>query len=98
MLARAHRCPQIDFPSHLRDVLWATHTVKFGWAVAGIYGDDPIGPADVTAVARNHRGLDLIVVADPSARLRLFRYPASSVEVLCVCTLPVAVPLPRVAC
>lgn len=63
--------------SKMRDEVWATHSVIFGWPVRGIWPQDSDG-TDINAVARSIKYTEkegLIATADDWGKVKIFKYP-----------------------
>jgi microtubule-associated protein-like 6 len=69
---------QITSASSLRDVHWETWTCTLGWPVQGIWPPEADG-TDVNSVDRSP-DKNLLVTADDSGKVKLFRYPAPQTE------------------
>jgi len=66
----------LTFTASQRDTQWNTWTCVLGWPVIGIWAKSADG-TDVNAVDRS-RDSQLLVTADDSGHVRLFRYPCFS--------------------
>ena len=59
----------------MRNELWATQTVIYGWNVRGIWPEDADG-TDINAVGRsNTNERDLVATSDDFGQVKIFRYP-----------------------
>lgn len=67
----------------MRDVVWATNSVKFSWGVMGIWrkpdGSNEVDYSKINGVAVNPSG-SLIAVGNDYAKVHLFSYPAVNPE------------------
>merc|ERR1711871_507676 len=64
--------------SELRDVKWDTWSCVLGWPVQGIFQEEQDG-TDINAVHRSPNS-NLLLTADDSGKVNLFRYPAVKVR------------------
>lgn len=69
---------QLAAGSELKDVLWSSWTLPFGWPVQGLWARDgkdrDLKGSDVNAVARSRSG-HLLAVGDDRSRVTVYKYP-----------------------
>ena len=72
----APRGTQNPRPDEFRDIVWATHTVNFGWPVQGIWPVESDGSFIHTAdVSRGSGEVKVCATGDILGHIKLFRYP-----------------------